>query len=149
MLPFFITPIHRSASNWSVGVINTERSIYKAYQYAIRNAQHFIYIENQYFIASIDGKDPKNKLAKSLYNRFVPTSVSLSLPHRLFVSRAGCMLRSATESNSKLLFCYLCTLLAPSHQRQLASLLNMFTEQSAEKVCTDSPMVDIGNNVVV
>ena len=36
----------RSASNWSLGRINTESSIYACYCELIKNAQNYIYIEN-------------------------------------------------------------------------------------------------------
>ena len=42
----------RSASNWSLGRLNTESSIYSCYCELIKNAQNFIYIENQFFISS-------------------------------------------------------------------------------------------------
>jgi len=42
----------RSAGKWSMG-LPTETSIYHAYVYAILNAQHSVYIENQYFLSSL------------------------------------------------------------------------------------------------
>ena len=42
----------RSASNWSLGRLNTESSIYSCYCELIKNAQNFIYIENPFFISS-------------------------------------------------------------------------------------------------
>jgi phospholipase D1/2 len=62
----------RSISEWSVGIPTPENSIYKAYVSFIKESRHFIYIENQYFISSIDLPAPKNKIAEALYKRFVP-----------------------------------------------------------------------------
>lgn len=40
--------IVRSSADWSSGIL-TEQSIQNAYKETIRNAQHFVYIENQFF----------------------------------------------------------------------------------------------------
>lgn len=42
----------RSVGDWSAGT-DTESSIYHGYVHSILNAQHFIYIENQYFLSSL------------------------------------------------------------------------------------------------
>ena len=65
----FLRKIYRSISAWSANVPEAERSIYKAYLSTIKNAKHCIYIENQYFISSIDREVPKNKVLKALYQR--------------------------------------------------------------------------------
>ncbi|KAI0150681.1 phospholipase D/nuclease [Xylariaceae sp. FL1272] len=41
----------RSSADWSSGIL-TDHSIQNAYSEIIRNAQHFVYIENQFFITS-------------------------------------------------------------------------------------------------
>ncbi|KAL1874951.1 hypothetical protein VTK73DRAFT_10320 [Phialemonium thermophilum] len=41
----------RSSADWSSGIL-TEDSIQNAYQEIIRNAQHYVYIENQFFITA-------------------------------------------------------------------------------------------------
>lgn len=43
--------IVRSSADWSSGIL-TEHSIQNAYQQLIREAQHYIYIENQFFITA-------------------------------------------------------------------------------------------------
>ncbi|KAF1811522.1 putative phospholipase PldA, partial [Eremomyces bilateralis CBS 781.70] len=49
--------IVRSSADWSSGIL-TEHSIQNAYCELIRNAQHFVYIENQFFItATGEGQD--------------------------------------------------------------------------------------------
>ncbi|KAJ7610187.1 hypothetical protein FB45DRAFT_337033 [Roridomyces roridus] len=61
----------RSVSDWSHGVL-TEHSIQNAYRQLIREAEHFIYIENQFFISATHDKDPvKNQIAASLVERIV------------------------------------------------------------------------------
>ena len=44
----------RSVDNWSAGQLH-EASVYSAYLHAIEHAEHFIYIENQFFISSQPG----------------------------------------------------------------------------------------------
>lgn len=41
----------RSSADWSSGIL-TEHSIQNAYCEVIRNAQHYVYIENQFFITA-------------------------------------------------------------------------------------------------
>lgn len=64
--------IVRSCSEWSNGT-GTERSIQNAYIDVIENSQHFIYIENQFFItATGDAQKPvKNQIGKALVNRIL------------------------------------------------------------------------------
>jgi phospholipase D1/2 len=40
----------RSSATWSQGLMQKEHSIYNAYLHLIETAEHFIYIENQFFI---------------------------------------------------------------------------------------------------
>ena len=61
--------IVRSVCSWSAGSATAEQSIYKAYIDLIRNAEHSIFIQNQYFISSIDRPAPKNRLLEALYMR--------------------------------------------------------------------------------
>ena len=62
----------RSVDNWSAGQ-KLEASIYNAYIDAIKNAKHFIYIENQFFISSQDGfwRKVQNKIQAALVERIV------------------------------------------------------------------------------
>ncbi|EJC99464.1 phospholipase D [Fomitiporia mediterranea MF3/22] len=61
----------RSVSDWSHGVL-TEHSIQNAYIQLIMEANHFIYIENQFFISNTVDKGPvKNLLAKALVDRIL------------------------------------------------------------------------------
>ncbi|OTB06523.1 hypothetical protein M426DRAFT_318926 [Hypoxylon sp. CI-4A] len=62
----------RSCSEWSAGH-PTEHSIQNAYVNAIENAQHFVYIENQFFItATSDEQKPvANKIGASIVERIV------------------------------------------------------------------------------
>ncbi|KAJ1970183.1 hypothetical protein H4R35_005962 [Dimargaris xerosporica] len=65
------TQILRSSANWSTDVPK-EDSICQAYQKLIATAQHFIYIENQFFITSaIDdpGHEVKNQIGRALVER--------------------------------------------------------------------------------
>ncbi|CAI4210752.1 unnamed protein product [Parascedosporium putredinis] len=62
----------RSATAWSSG-LPTEHSIASAYIEAITNAQHFVYIENQFFItATSDAQRPVfNKIGAAIVNRIL------------------------------------------------------------------------------
>jgi len=62
--------ILRSLSSWS-GRFGNETSIYNAYIYHIREAKHFLYIENQYFISNTAGKGVRNKIATALVHRIL------------------------------------------------------------------------------
>jgi phospholipase D1/2 len=61
----------RSVDDWSAGISTTETSILKAYCDLIRNAEHFIYIENQFFITTTDGSkdEVKNEIGLALAER--------------------------------------------------------------------------------
>lgn len=62
----------RSASLWSLGT-KVECSIMNAYVDMIENSDHFVYIENQFFITSCHVDDTKieNKIGDALFERIV------------------------------------------------------------------------------
>ncbi|CZT42378.1 related to phospholipase D [Rhynchosporium secalis] len=64
--------IVRSSADWSSGIL-TEHSIQNAYCELIRNAQHYVYIENQFFItATGDQQAPiKNLIGKAIVDAVV------------------------------------------------------------------------------
>ena len=64
--------IVRSCTKWSHGV-KTEHSIANAYISVIQNSEHFVYIENQFFItATSDAQKPvKNKIGAAIVERIV------------------------------------------------------------------------------
>lgn len=64
--------IVRSISKWSHG-FRTEHSIAEAYINVIRNSQHFVYIENQFFItATSDAQKPvQNKIGAAIVERIL------------------------------------------------------------------------------
>ncbi|KAL2231263.1 UNVERIFIED_CONTAM: Phospholipase D zeta 1, partial [Sesamum indicum] len=62
----------RSVSQWSAGTSQTEDSIHRAYCALIEKAEHFIYIENQFFISGLSEDDViQNRVLESLYNRIM------------------------------------------------------------------------------
>ncbi|QRV81288.1 phospholipase [Ceratobasidium sp. AG-Ba] len=66
----------RSVSDWSHGVL-TENSIQMAYRQLILEANHFIYIENQFFISNTGNYGPvKNLIAQALVERIVSAAKS-------------------------------------------------------------------------
>ncbi|KAJ2128588.1 hypothetical protein GGF48_002792, partial [Coemansia sp. RSA 921] len=65
------TQLLRSSAEWSMG-ISKESSIHTAYCEMIRDAKHFIYIENQFFVSNARedaGYTIKNRIAEALVDR--------------------------------------------------------------------------------
>lgn len=65
--------IVRSAGNWSLGLKEHEESIHQAYLKLIEESEHFVYIENQFFVTScfIDGTEIKNRIGDALVDRII------------------------------------------------------------------------------
>ncbi|KAJ7857670.1 phospholipase D [Mycena olivaceomarginata] len=65
--------ICRSAGPWSLGTKKTEHSIQNAYLKAIQLSEHFVYIENQFFITSTVINDVKieNKIGDAIVKRAI------------------------------------------------------------------------------
>ncbi|CDO96337.1 unnamed protein product [Kluyveromyces dobzhanskii CBS 2104] len=65
--------IIRSAGNWSLGLKETEHSIQNAYLKLIETSNHYIYIENQFFVTSSswDGVVIENKIGDAIVDRIV------------------------------------------------------------------------------
>ena len=65
----------RSGSSWNSGFIdpeNVEQSIHEAYLQTISKAEHYLYIENQFFISmELGNPDVQNQIAETLYKRIV------------------------------------------------------------------------------
>ncbi|KAI9080056.1 hypothetical protein K1719_037989 [Acacia pycnantha] len=62
----------RSVSQWSAGTSQTEDSIHNAYCSLIEKAEHFIYIENQFFISGLAGDEMiRNRVLEALYRRIM------------------------------------------------------------------------------
>lgn len=59
----------RSADRWSTGTC--ESSILNAYIETIEKSEHFIYIENQFFISCSDGKTVYNGIGDAIANRIL------------------------------------------------------------------------------
>lgn len=62
----------RSSSDWSSGIL-TEHSIQNAYSELIRNAQHYVYIENQFFITATGEEQApvKNTIGRAIVDAVV------------------------------------------------------------------------------
>ncbi|OUM54652.1 hypothetical protein BVG19_g4069 [[Candida] boidinii] len=63
----------RSSCNWSLGLKETEQSIQNAYLKLIETSEHFVYIENQFFVTAckFDGVVIKNAIGDALVERIV------------------------------------------------------------------------------
>lgn len=57
----------RSVDCWSVGC--NESSIHNAYVHCISNAEHYVYIENQFFISCAGGRTTQNSIAEAIVKR--------------------------------------------------------------------------------
>ncbi|KAJ4722113.1 Phospholipase [Melia azedarach] len=64
--------IIRSVSQWSAGTSQIEDSIHCTYCSLIEKAEHFIYIENQFFISGLSGDEIiQNRVLEALYRRIM------------------------------------------------------------------------------
>ncbi|KAK8661784.1 hypothetical protein V6N13_091379 [Hibiscus sabdariffa] len=64
--------IIRSVSQWSAGTSQIEESIHFAYCSLIEKAEHFVYIENQFFISGLSGDEIiRNRVLEALYQRIM------------------------------------------------------------------------------
>ncbi|KAK9004681.1 hypothetical protein V6N11_042141 [Hibiscus sabdariffa] len=64
--------IIRSVSHWSAGTSQIEESIHCAYCSLIEKAEHFVYIENQFFISGLSGDEIiRNRVLEALYWRII------------------------------------------------------------------------------
>ncbi|ODQ80959.1 hypothetical protein BABINDRAFT_160393 [Babjeviella inositovora NRRL Y-12698] len=63
----------RSCCNWSLGLKDHEQSIQNAYLKLIETSEHFVYIENQFFITASawDGVVIKNRIGDALVDRII------------------------------------------------------------------------------
>lgn len=63
----------RSAGAWSLGLKETEKSIQNAYLKLIETSEHFIYVENQFFISTShwDGVVIENKIGDAIVDRII------------------------------------------------------------------------------
>ncbi|XP_061105920.1 phospholipase D2 isoform X1 [Conger conger] len=59
----------RSVDRWSAGTC--ESSIHNAYIHTIENSQHYIYIENQFFISCADNKSVHNGIGDAIVKRIL------------------------------------------------------------------------------
>ncbi|KAJ4265526.1 Phospholipase D1 [Fusarium torreyae] len=65
--------ILRSATTWSLGIEQTEHSIQNAYIKMIEESDHFVYMENQFFITSTDAYNTRivNRIGDALVERII------------------------------------------------------------------------------
>lgn len=63
----------RSSGNWLLGLKETDVSIHSAYLKIIETSEHFVYIENQFFVTScfIEGTEMKNRVGDALVERII------------------------------------------------------------------------------
>ncbi|KAF7542643.1 hypothetical protein G7Z17_g11403 [Cylindrodendrum hubeiense] len=65
--------ILRSATTWSLGIEETEHSIQNAYIKMIEDSEHFVYIENQFFITSTEAYNTRitNRIGDAIVERII------------------------------------------------------------------------------
>ncbi|KAI4649278.1 hypothetical protein J4E93_003594 [Alternaria ventricosa] len=73
----------RSSGDWSMGIDPHEQSIQNAYCEIIRNAQHYVYIENQFFITAT-GKHDQSPVHNQIGAAMVDAIVSAAKEQRNF-----------------------------------------------------------------
>ncbi|PIN08407.1 Phospholipase D1 [Handroanthus impetiginosus] len=62
----------RSVSQWSAGTSQIEESIHNAYCSLIERAEHYVYIENQFFISGLSSDEMiQNRILEALYRRIM------------------------------------------------------------------------------
>ena len=63
----------RSYSGWTAGLSEAEDGIHDAYKQLIEGSQHYIYIENQFFVSACGDKDSviQNTIANALFSRIM------------------------------------------------------------------------------
>uniref|UniRef100_A0A7N8YFM9 Phospholipase n=1 Tax=Mastacembelus armatus TaxID=205130 RepID=A0A7N8YFM9_9TELE len=61
----------RSAADWSAGIKYHEESIHNAYIQVIAKSNHYIYIENQFFISCADNRTVYNKIGDAIIERII------------------------------------------------------------------------------
>lgn len=63
----------RSSGNWSLGLKETEDSIHKAYLKLIETSQHYMYVENQFFVTSSswDSVTVLNSIGDAIVDRII------------------------------------------------------------------------------
>ncbi|KAI6194536.1 Phospholipase [Aphelenchoides besseyi] len=61
----------RSVAHWSILIDKTEDSIQQAYLSLIANAEHYIYIENQFFVSMINSSEVTNEICRVICDRIV------------------------------------------------------------------------------
>ncbi|XP_035530039.1 phospholipase D1a [Morone saxatilis] len=61
----------RSVADWSAGIKYHEESIHNAYIQVIVKSEHYIYIENQFFISCADGRMVYNKIGDAIIERII------------------------------------------------------------------------------
>uniref|UniRef100_A0A8C2AXM7 Phospholipase n=1 Tax=Cyprinus carpio TaxID=7962 RepID=A0A8C2AXM7_CYPCA len=84
-LPFTIpgaTKVLRSVDRWSAGTC--EQSILNAYLHVIDNSEHYIYLENQFFISCSDQKNVLNTIGDAIVRRILRAH-SEGKKYRVFV----------------------------------------------------------------
>ncbi|XP_056140777.1 phospholipase D2 [Lampris incognitus] len=89
LLPFSVpgsrkatVQVLRSVDRWSAGTC--ENSILNAYIHTIENSEHYIYIENQFFISCADGKNVHNGIGDAIVRRILRAH-SEQKKYRVFV----------------------------------------------------------------
>eukprot|EP00981_Chlorochromonas_danica_P012554 scaffold5146_cov164-Ochromonas_danica.AAC.3 len=78
-----VVQLLRSVGKWSIGT-KIENSILKCYIETIQNANHFIYIENQFFVGSLAGEGVQNGIPLALAERILK-AYNLRQPFKVIV----------------------------------------------------------------
>ena len=72
----------RSASKWSVGIQKKENSILQAYYHLIEHSQHYLYIENQFFVSRPFNEEERKECPHALSD-IVENSIAFYIRKRI------------------------------------------------------------------
>ena len=72
----------RSSASWSVGIRQKENSILQAYIKLIRESEHYLYIENQFFVSRAFDENEKNACKRTL-SELVQNTIALEIKKRI------------------------------------------------------------------
>jgi phospholipase D1/2 len=126
----------RSVGLWSAGQTVKETSIYRAYETLIRSARHFIFIENQYFITSINRAIPQNRIAKALYER-IKSAITNKEKFRVIIILPVCPAGDLFAASTRYVMKYVYKAINRDQNRSLLTVLN-----------EEFPNEDIGNYIM-
>ena len=121
----------RSACKWSAGIGKKERSILQGYYYLIDNAQHYIYIENQFFVSRSFSEEERKSCRYNLSD-VVENMIAYHIRKRI---------EKAYENNEKFrVFVYIPLLPGFAGEPESSSTLQIILKHTYAGICRNNGM---------